>query len=394
MDFARATTADSALGRQTRTAPPAGGDRRSGARGIGRLAGHGCRLHGRGQCWAGTDRPTPTRPSTSGLIRRRALPTSACSSPPPSAASAKPRIGRARALVEADDHKLRLTVEDGGGLAVAWQATARDASLTGRSLLEPAIRTAAAGETGRAGADSPGEFVVSGSGFRAPTWSIEPRSAGRAGSPGAGGRCGESARVPRARGNESGPDAGRASAEGGGGAHAIADSAEQAGRPGASTACTSASARPLGAAPCSLLAQRLGETARGRFAAVGDAGPTTPAPPAPGAATPTADADPRGAGSPIPPRSRLDLHRPCRSAWQATPARFGRRAARTRSTEEVREVLQSASAARGPRPADGEHRLRRCEAMPAVGVAAGGDAGASRPAPPSTPSPSSPSSKT
>src|SRR3954452_6530933 len=51
---------------------------------------------------------------------------------------------RATALVEAEDHAFQLTVEDGGGLAVAWEGHVLARLAAGRSLLEPALRTARA----------------------------------------------------------------------------------------------------------------------------------------------------------------------------------------------------------------------------------------------------------
>jgi ATP-dependent RNA helicase SUPV3L1/SUV3 len=64
-------------------------------------------------------------------------------------AAAERRLGdeldrRARALVDADDHAFDLTVEDGGGLAVTWEGHVLARLAPGRSLLEPALRTARA----------------------------------------------------------------------------------------------------------------------------------------------------------------------------------------------------------------------------------------------------------
>ena len=64
-------------------------------------------------------------------------------------AAAERRLGdeldrRARALVEADDQASQLTVEEGGGLAVAWEGHVLARLAPGRSLLEPALRTARA----------------------------------------------------------------------------------------------------------------------------------------------------------------------------------------------------------------------------------------------------------
>ena len=61
-------------------------------------------------------------------------------------AAAERRLGeeldrRANALVEAPDQAFELIVEDGGGLAVAWQGHALARLAPGRSLLEPALRT-------------------------------------------------------------------------------------------------------------------------------------------------------------------------------------------------------------------------------------------------------------
>src|SRR5206468_3135904 len=51
---------------------------------------------------------------------------------------------RAQALVEADDRAFALIAEDGGGLAVAWEGHVLARLALGRSLLEPALRTARA----------------------------------------------------------------------------------------------------------------------------------------------------------------------------------------------------------------------------------------------------------
>jgi len=64
-------------------------------------------------------------------------------------AAAERRLGdeldrRAKALVEAEDHVFQLTVEDGGGVAVAWGEHVLARLAPGRSLLEPALRTARA----------------------------------------------------------------------------------------------------------------------------------------------------------------------------------------------------------------------------------------------------------
>jgi ATP-dependent RNA helicase SUPV3L1/SUV3 len=64
-------------------------------------------------------------------------------------AAAERRLGdelerRASALIEADDAAFELTVEDNGGLAVAWSGHILGRLAAGRSLLEPAIRTARA----------------------------------------------------------------------------------------------------------------------------------------------------------------------------------------------------------------------------------------------------------
>jgi ATP-dependent RNA helicase SUPV3L1/SUV3 len=61
-------------------------------------------------------------------------------------AAAERRLGeeldrRASALIDAPDHVFELVVED-GGLAVAWQGHVLARLATGRSLLEPALRTA------------------------------------------------------------------------------------------------------------------------------------------------------------------------------------------------------------------------------------------------------------
>jgi ATP-dependent RNA helicase SUPV3L1/SUV3 len=64
-------------------------------------------------------------------------------------AAAERRLGdeldrRAKALVEAEDHAFQLTVEESGGLAVAWEGHNLARLAPGRSLLEPALRTARA----------------------------------------------------------------------------------------------------------------------------------------------------------------------------------------------------------------------------------------------------------
>ena len=64
-------------------------------------------------------------------------------------AAAERRLGdeldrRAKALVDAEDHAFALTVEEGGALAVAWEGHVLARLAAGRSLLEPALRTARA----------------------------------------------------------------------------------------------------------------------------------------------------------------------------------------------------------------------------------------------------------
>jgi ATP-dependent RNA helicase SUPV3L1/SUV3 len=64
-------------------------------------------------------------------------------------AAAERRLGdeldrRAKALVEAPDHDFRLIVEDNGALAVGWEGHVLARLAPGRSLLEPALRTARA----------------------------------------------------------------------------------------------------------------------------------------------------------------------------------------------------------------------------------------------------------
>jgi ATP-dependent RNA helicase SUPV3L1/SUV3 len=64
-------------------------------------------------------------------------------------AAAERRLGdeldrRARTLVEAEDHLFSLAVEENGGLAVAWGEHVLARLAPGRSLLEPALRTARA----------------------------------------------------------------------------------------------------------------------------------------------------------------------------------------------------------------------------------------------------------
>src|SRR5438874_4633058 len=64
-------------------------------------------------------------------------------------AAAERRLGdeldrRAKALVEAGDQSFALAVEEGSGLAVAWQGHILARFAPGRSLLEPAVRTARA----------------------------------------------------------------------------------------------------------------------------------------------------------------------------------------------------------------------------------------------------------
>jgi ATP-dependent RNA helicase SUPV3L1/SUV3 len=62
-------------------------------------------------------------------------------------AAAERRLGdeldrRAKELVDAPDHGFELVVEETGGLAVAWQTHVLARLAPGRSLLEPAVRTA------------------------------------------------------------------------------------------------------------------------------------------------------------------------------------------------------------------------------------------------------------
>jgi ATP-dependent RNA helicase SUPV3L1/SUV3 len=64
-------------------------------------------------------------------------------------AAAERRLGdeldrRAKELVEAPDHSFELVVEEGGGLAIAWAGHVLARLAPGRSLLEPAVRTARA----------------------------------------------------------------------------------------------------------------------------------------------------------------------------------------------------------------------------------------------------------
>ena len=64
-------------------------------------------------------------------------------------AAAERRLGdelerRANSLIEADDTAFEIVVEDGGGLAVGWSGHILARLSVGRSLLEPAIRTARA----------------------------------------------------------------------------------------------------------------------------------------------------------------------------------------------------------------------------------------------------------
>jgi ATP-dependent RNA helicase SUPV3L1/SUV3 len=64
-------------------------------------------------------------------------------------AAAERRLGdeldrRAKALVEAEDHAFQLTVEGSGGVTVAWEGHVLARLAPGRSLLEPALRTARA----------------------------------------------------------------------------------------------------------------------------------------------------------------------------------------------------------------------------------------------------------
>jgi ATP-dependent RNA helicase SUPV3L1/SUV3 len=64
-------------------------------------------------------------------------------------AAAERRLGdeldrRARALVDAADQTFQLVIEDSGGLAVAWESHVLARLAPGRSLLEPALRTARA----------------------------------------------------------------------------------------------------------------------------------------------------------------------------------------------------------------------------------------------------------
>jgi ATP-dependent RNA helicase SUPV3L1/SUV3 len=64
-------------------------------------------------------------------------------------AAAERRLGeeldrRANALIEAPDSAFTLAVEEGGGIAVTWEAHVLARLAPGRSLLEPALRTARA----------------------------------------------------------------------------------------------------------------------------------------------------------------------------------------------------------------------------------------------------------
>jgi ATP-dependent RNA helicase SUPV3L1/SUV3 len=64
-------------------------------------------------------------------------------------AAAERRLGdeldrRAKALVGSDDRAFQLVIEDGGGLAVGWEGHVLARLAPGRSLLEPALRTARA----------------------------------------------------------------------------------------------------------------------------------------------------------------------------------------------------------------------------------------------------------
>jgi ATP-dependent RNA helicase SUPV3L1/SUV3 len=64
-------------------------------------------------------------------------------------AAAERRLGeeldrRAQALVEADDHAFELIADESGGLAVGWEGHVLARLALGRSLLEPAVRTARA----------------------------------------------------------------------------------------------------------------------------------------------------------------------------------------------------------------------------------------------------------
>jgi ATP-dependent RNA helicase SUPV3L1/SUV3 len=64
-------------------------------------------------------------------------------------AAAERRLGeeldrRAKALVDADDHAFQLTIEQSGGLAVTWESHVLARLAAGRSLLEPSLRTSRA----------------------------------------------------------------------------------------------------------------------------------------------------------------------------------------------------------------------------------------------------------
>ena len=64
-------------------------------------------------------------------------------------AAAERRLGdeldrRAKALVDAEDHSFQLAVEESGGVAVTWEEHILARLAPGRSLLEPALRTARA----------------------------------------------------------------------------------------------------------------------------------------------------------------------------------------------------------------------------------------------------------
>ncbi len=94
---------------------------------------------------SGPSRSAISPASSSASIRRPGSPTSACCSPPPSAASATSSTAAPSALVEAPTIRpSRWSIEDGGGLAVAWEGHVLARLAPGRSLLEPALRTARA----------------------------------------------------------------------------------------------------------------------------------------------------------------------------------------------------------------------------------------------------------
>ena len=178
-----------------------------------------------------------------------------------------------------------LIVEDGGGLAVAWEGHVLARLAPGRSLLEPALRTARALD--RLSAHSRAALARaarSAGSTRRSTAHLGAAQEARRG----GDRSGQLAGRPRARGDARRRRR-RAAAQGD--ARRRSPHLEQADRQRAAPACASGSARSTSS---SAAAQARG-AALARGAARGAHGPADARAAAAGAATLGAEADPRGA---------------------------------------------------------------------------------------------------